>query len=83
MEAKNEGQAEAERVQAFLDKTQDSVPSLEARIALWNVLRKQDALKAVSSGPARLFFTPNDVNLTIESKEAADDVASSDSFVRE
>ena len=35
------------------------------------VLRKTDALQAVSSGPARLFFTPNDVNLTIESKEGA------------
>ena len=36
---------------------------------LWNVLRKQDALQAVSSGPSRLYFTPNDVNLTIESND--------------
>ena len=34
-----------------------------------SLLRKTEALEAVSSGPARLFFTPNDVNLTIESKE--------------
>merc|ERR1719446_963688 len=70
MEARNDGEAEAERVRAFLGKTEESVPGPEARIGLWNVLRKQDALQAVSSGPARLYFTPNDVNLTIESKEA-------------
>ena len=72
MEAKNEGEAEAERVRAFLAATEASVPSLENRVQLWNVLRKRDALEAVSSGPARLYFTPNDVNLTIESKEGVD-----------
>jgi len=69
MEAKNEGEAEAERVRAFLAATEGSVPSLDSRVQLWNVLRKRDALEAVSSGAARLYFTPNDVNLTIESKE--------------
>ena len=66
MEARNDGEAEAERVKAFLTQTEESVPGLEPRIALWNTLRKQDALQAVSSGPARLYYTPNDVNLTIE-----------------
>ena len=84
MEAANEGEAEAQRVKAFLEKTADSVPALEQRVALWNVLRKQDALKAVSSGPARLYFTPSDVNLSIETKEAAsnvhEDVRDDDSF---
>ena len=47
-----------------------TVPALDARVGLWNVLRKQDALQAVSSGPARLYFTPNDVNLSIETKES-------------
>ncbi len=42
---------------------------MKQRVALWQTLRKQDALAAVSSGDARLYFTPNDVNLTIESKE--------------
>merc|ERR1719284_2076414 len=77
MEARNDGEAEAERVKAFLAQTEESVPDLNARIGLWNVLRKQDALQAVSSGPARLYFTPNDVNLTIESKDTDPD----DSFV--
>ena len=31
------------------------------------------SLKPVSSGPARLYFTPSDVNLSIETKEAAAD----------
>merc|ERR1719248_280780 len=70
MEAKNDGEAEAERVRAFLAQTEESVPSLDARVSLWGTLRKQDALKAVASGPARLYYTPNDVDLTIESREA-------------
>merc|ERR1711871_264750 len=70
MEAKNDGEAEAERVRAFLAQTEQSVPSLDARVSLWGTLRKQDALKAVASGPARLYYTPNDVDLTIESREA-------------
>merc|ERR1719238_2668611 len=60
MEARNDGEAEAERVRAFLAQTQESVPSLDARISLWGTLRKHDALKAVASGPARLYYTPND-----------------------
>merc|ERR1719201_2859293 len=70
MEAQNEGEAEAERVKAFLTATEGAVTNLDTRVGLWNVLRKQDALKAVSSGPARLYFTPPDVNLSIETKEA-------------
>merc|ERR1719311_122949 len=72
MEARNEGEAEAERVKAFLASTEATVPALDARVGLWNVLRKQDALQAVSSGPARLYFTPSDVNLSIETKEGSD-----------
>jgi len=71
MEAKNEGEAEAERVRAFLSATQGAVPDLDTRVSLWQVLRKRDALQAVSSGPARLYFTPSDVNLSIETKESA------------
>ena len=70
MEAKNEGEAEAERVRAFLESTAGAVPALDARVGLWSVLRKNDALESVSSGPARLYFTPNDVNLSIETKDA-------------
>merc|ERR1719230_2257072 len=65
LEVQNEGEAEAERVRAFLSATEKSVPKLENRIALWQTLRKRDALEAVASGDSRLYFTPNDVNLTI------------------
>ena len=69
LEARNEGEAEAERVRAFLAATAEAVPDLGERVKLWGILRKHDALAAVSSGPARLYFTPNDVNLSIETKE--------------
>merc|ERR1719163_1990073 len=69
MEARNDGEAEAERVRAFLSQTNESVPSLEARIGLWSTLRKQDAIQAVASGPAQLYYTPKDVDLSIENKE--------------
>ena len=58
----------AARVSALLAVC--AVPALDARVGLWSVLRKNDALEAVSSGPARLYFTPNDVNLSIETKDA-------------
>jgi len=69
MEATGTGDAEAERVNMFMKKTASEVPDLTSRIGLWSTLRKQEALEAVSSGPARLYFTPNDCNLSIETKE--------------
>lgn len=70
MEAANEGEAEAARVNAFLADTAQAVPDLKERVALWGTLRKQDALEAISTGDSRLYFTPNDVNLSIETREA-------------
>merc|ERR1719284_156538 len=63
----SEGKAEAERVKAFIDGLQETVPDLAERIEVWKVLRKGDALNAISSGNASLYFTPKDVNLTIDS----------------
>jgi len=71
LEATGDGEAEAERVTTFLNKVGDQVPAMDARLGIWNTLRKQDALSVVSSGPARLYFTPNDCNLSIETKERA------------
>jgi hypothetical protein len=65
-QSKMEGLSEAERVRSFFDAIEDKVPDLEMRVALWNVLRKHDALQAVSSGGAQLWYTPSDVNLSIE-----------------
>ena len=44
---------------------------MEKRIALWNVLRKKDALQEVGKNGARLYYTPNDVNLSIEDRSGA------------
>mmetsp|Transcript_3003 Transcript_3003/g.3487 ORF Transcript_3003/g.3487 Transcript_3003/m.3487 type:complete len:566 (+) Transcript_3003:131-1828(+) len=69
--SKMEGMAEAERVKSFLDHLSKDIPdlSMKEKISMWNTLRKEDALKAVSKGNAKLFFTPRDVNLSIENHD--------------
>jgi hypothetical protein len=65
-EAQVFGAAEAERVAAFVQGLEKDVPKLEDRIQMWQVLRKTDALTVVSQGGASLYYTPNDVNLSIK-----------------
>mmetsp|Transcript_18621 Transcript_18621/g.53354 ORF Transcript_18621/g.53354 Transcript_18621/m.53354 type:complete len:704 (+) Transcript_18621:56-2167(+) len=67
-EAKVTGCAEAARIAAFMDGLKDVVPKNEDRVAMWQVLRKTEALSVVSQGNASLYFTPNDVDLSIESR---------------
>eukprot|EP00980_Cylindrotheca_fusiformis_P014294 scaffold3791_cov137-Cylindrotheca_fusiformis.AAC.21 len=69
--SKMEGMAEAERVKSFLMDLATSFPNMEeaTKVGMWNTLRKEDALKAVSQGNARLYFTPRDANLSIESHD--------------
>jgi len=69
--SKMEGLAEAEKINSFLSQLSTDIPDLNqtTMINLWNTLRKEDALKTVSKGNATLYFTPNDVNLTIENRE--------------
>lgn len=66
-----EGLAEAERVKSFLNNLSSEFPEmdLDTKVKFWSVLRKEDALRVVSSGNAKLYFTPNDVNLSIEDNE--------------
>ena len=66
-----DGLAEATRVQSFLQGIAADVPDVEKSIALWNVLRKKDALQEVCKNGARLYYTPNDVNLSIEDLSGA------------
>jgi len=66
MEAKVAGAAEADRVAAFVHGLAVDVPKLEDRVAMWQTLRKTDALSVVSQGGASLYYTPSDVNLSIE-----------------
>merc|ERR1712032_313078 len=67
-EAHVAGKSEADRVASFLKSLETEVPQLEDRIKMWMVLRKTDALSVVSQGDAKLYFTPNEVDLSIESK---------------
>lgn len=69
--SKMEGLSEAEKVKTFLTELSDDFPDMdmEAKINLWKTLRKEDALKAVSGSNATLYFTPSDVNLSIEQHE--------------
>ncbi|MEZ4592735.1 MAG: hypothetical protein R3D55_16545 [Chloroflexota bacterium] len=65
-EGKISGITEAERIQAFLNGLDENIP-LENKLSLFNNLRKQEALEALSTGNAQLYFTPQDVDLTIRS----------------
>jgi regulator of protease activity HflC (stomatin/prohibitin superfamily) len=56
-----EGLAEAERAKQFLNYLKSDVPDLNDRIALWNVLRKEDALGKLSDGNVKMFFTNSDL----------------------
>jgi len=65
-EAKVAGAAEADRVAAFVSGLAAEVPKLEDRMLMWQTLRKTEALSVVSQGGASLYYTPSDVNLSIE-----------------
>merc|ERR1719277_797447 len=64
-EAKVNGSAESDKIAAFIAGLEKEVPNLQDRIAMWQTLRKTDALSAVSQGGASLYYTPTDVNLSI------------------
>mmetsp|Transcript_32078 Transcript_32078/g.68665 ORF Transcript_32078/g.68665 Transcript_32078/m.68665 type:complete len:641 (-) Transcript_32078:545-2467(-) len=64
-EARVAGASEAERIAAFVGGLEKDVPRLEDRIEMWKVLRKTDALSVVSGGGGSLYYTPNDVDLSI------------------
>merc|ERR1719271_2011288 len=55
------GEIEQETRRAELLKVKQSHKLIEARNGLWSTLRKQDAIQAVASGPAQLYYTPKDV----------------------
>jgi hypothetical protein len=69
--SKMEGMAEAEKVTSFIKQLKKDFPDMntDTQISLWGTLRKEDALRAVSNSKASLYFTPNDVNLSIENHE--------------
>jgi regulator of protease activity HflC (stomatin/prohibitin superfamily) len=64
-EARIVGGAEGERVRAFLAGLGDELSPAD-KLAIFNTLRKQEALSTLSAGRASLFFTPEDVDLRIQ-----------------
>jgi len=69
-EAQVTGTSESQRVASFLKGLEKDVPLLEDRIRMWQVLRKTEALSVVSNGGASLYYTPNDVDLSIEARQS-------------
>lgn len=67
-EALTAGEAEAIKVKAFFEGLGDNLDPAD-KLAIFNTLRKQDALEALSAGNAQLYFTPDDVDLTIEARK--------------
>jgi regulator of protease activity HflC (stomatin/prohibitin superfamily) len=65
IEAITDGEAEAQRVLAFIEGLGQSVGTQE-KIALFQLLRKGDILNVLSKGTAQLYFTPADVDLSID-----------------
>jgi len=64
-QAKSAGNAEAEQVAAFMAGLNTDVPNLSDRVSIWQTLRKKETLAAVAEGKAHLYYTPNDVDLSI------------------
>lgn len=64
------GQAEALRVSAFLEGLGADLP-MSKKLAVFNTLRKGDVMEKLSQGSAQLYFTPAEVDLSIETRPAA------------
>ncbi|HEY1016866.1 MAG TPA: SPFH domain-containing protein [Herpetosiphonaceae bacterium] len=68
-QAQSDGEAEAERVRAFLAGLGDQLP-LADKLLLFNLLRKQDTIDKLSRSKATIYFTPADIDLSIETRPA-------------
>jgi hypothetical protein len=67
MKARTDGEAEAERVLRFFEGLGDGL-SMEQKVSIFNMLQKREILDALSKGTASLYFTPSDVDLSIETQ---------------
>jgi hypothetical protein len=61
------GESEAQRVLSFLNGLGDEL-TMEQKIGIFQTLRKGDVLETLSKGKAQLYFTPSDVDLSIDAK---------------
>jgi regulator of protease activity HflC (stomatin/prohibitin superfamily) len=69
-ESRVNGIAEAECVSAFMSELNEEIPDRQERIKVWETLRKNDALSVISAGDAQMYYTPNDVKLSIKTNES-------------
>eukprot|EP01061_Rhynchopus_euleeides_P009975 TRINITY_DN192_c0_g1_i2.p1 TRINITY_DN192_c0_g1~~TRINITY_DN192_c0_g1_i2.p1 ORF type:complete len:523 (+),score=270.99 TRINITY_DN192_c0_g1_i2:70-1638(+) len=68
-EARIEGEAEANKLTAFLDRatSDEGGPpmALDAAMNVYMTLRKLDSIHSLSNGASQIYLTPNDVNLSV------------------
>ena len=62
-----EGKSEALRVRFFMNGLGEDLSQSE-KVGIFNTLRKREMLDSLGQGNAQLYFTPSDVDITIESK---------------
>merc|ERR1711998_826017 len=62
-----DGKAECDKAIGFLQGLKKAVPDVKERVEMWSQLRKEEDLRTVaqSRAQAQVFFTPQDVNLSI------------------
>jgi len=63
------GTSEAQRISAFMDGLAGEVPDLQERLHIWQTLRKTDALSVISQADTKMYYTPNDLDLSIENRK--------------
>lgn len=66
-EAQIVGEADAIRVKSFFEGLGNSVESAE-KIRIFSILKKEGYIEKLSKGNAHMYFTPSDVNLSIETR---------------
>ena len=68
-EARIEGEAEANKLSAFMDGATSSengvAINMERAMEVYMAMRKLDSVNALSNGASQIYLTPNDVNLSV------------------
>lgn len=76
-EAQIEGEGQADQIKAFLKRLDSHSIPFDTQLQMWQTLRKVDSIRSVASSNSTLYFTPNDVNLSIETISAPMNLAKS------
>jgi len=64
------GTSESDKATAFMDGLKAEVPSVQDRLRMWHTLRKCNALESVAFSDSKLFFSGQDVDLSLHSRQA-------------